>query len=53
MLKKPGLRDRGMASDVRMQTMIEKKNPGLTDSGVAIDVTKTRSVRPRCGQRSC
>ncbi len=30
-----------------------KKDPGLTDSGVAIDVTKTQSVRPRCGQRNC
>ncbi len=27
MLRKPGLWDRGMASDVRVQIMIEKKTP--------------------------
>ncbi len=53
-LKKPGLWNRGMAYDVRMRTVIEKKTPvwqtvvwplglkktGLSDRGVANEVTK-------------
>ncbi len=55
-LKKPGLWDRGMASDIRMRTAIEKKTPvwqtvvrplglkktGLSNWGVANGVTKFR-----------
>ncbi len=55
-LKKPGLWDHGMASDVRVQNVLEKKNPvwqtvmwplelknhGLTDRGVATGVNKFR-----------
>ncbi len=46
-LKKTGLWDRGMAFDVRVQNVLEKKTnrkkkPGLTDRGVATGVKKTR-----------
>ncbi len=47
-LKKPGLWDHGMAFDVRVQNVLEKK-PGLTDCGVSTGVKKTRSDGPRCG----
>ncbi len=55
--KKPGLWDRGMAFDVRVQnvlekknsltdrgvaTLVKKKNTGLTNRGVATGVTKFR-----------
>ncbi len=52
-LKKPGLWDHGMAFDVRVQNVLEKKTvwqtvvwplgskkPGLTDWGVATGITK-------------
>ncbi len=54
-LKKPGLWDCGMAFDIRVQNVLEKKTdptdhgvatgvkkPGLTDGGVATGVTKFR-----------
>ncbi len=54
--KKTGLWDRGMAFDIRVQNVLEKKNPvwqtvvwplglkkpGLTDRGVATGITKFR-----------
>ncbi len=60
-LKKPGLWDGGMASDVRMQIMIEKKTPvwqtvvwpltsqkpSLSDRGVANGVAKFRMASGR------
>ncbi len=45
-VKKTGLWDRGMAFDIRVQNVLEKKT-GLIERGVATGVTKFRMASGR------